>query len=60
MNKMIYLNKSLYNIIERINNGENFTLMRLGDGERSLMLGKPVKAQEGWKAPDKVTALGKA
>ena len=60
MNKMIYLNKSLYSIIERINNGENFTLMRLGDGERSLMLGKPVKAQEGWKAPNKVTALGKA
>ena len=38
--------------------GENFALVRCADGERSLMLGKSVKAQEGWQADQGLTLLG--
>lgn len=40
--------------------GQNFALVRNGDGERCLMLGKSVHAQEHWEAPSKLTSLGKA
>ena len=60
MNDRIYLKDSLNEILNKIESSENFSLMRYGDGERSLMLGKPVKAQEGWTAPDSITSLGKA
>lgn len=39
---------------------ESFALLRYGDGERALMMGKKVNAQEGWAAPSTVTPLGKA
>lgn len=35
-------------------------LTRYGDGERALMCGKAVKAQEGWEAPPRLTGLGEA
>ena len=60
MSKKIFLDGSMETVFQKINSCENFTLMRMGDGERSLMLGKPVHAQEGWVAPQEITALGKA
>ncbi len=43
----------------KIERGENFALARYGDGERLLMTGSRVKAQEGWHAGNKLTLLGK-
>lgn len=43
---------------QKIVAGENFALVRYADGERSLMLGKAVKAQEGWQAGQGLTLLG--
>lgn len=37
---------------------ENFTLLRYGDGERAIMEGRSVIAQEGWRSPDEITKLG--
>lgn len=54
------LDKAMDVIFSRIQSGENIVLFRMADGEHSLMLGKPVLAQEGWKAPSEVTPLGKA
>lgn len=45
---------------QKIERGENFALARYADGERALMLGKAVKAQEGWQAGAELTDLGKA
>ena len=56
----IYLNDEFEKIWIRIKNRENITVFRYGDGERSLMIGKAVSAQEGWKAPESQTDLGKA
>ena len=44
----------------KIKNGENFMFMREADGERMLMRGQEIHAQEGWTAPPKLTALGRA
>ena len=44
----------------KIKRGENFMFLRYGDGERMLMLGQEVHAQEGWQAPNKLTSLGLA
>ena len=43
---------------QKIVAGENFALVRYGDGERSLMLGKSFRAQEGWQAGQVLTKLG--
>ena len=56
----IFLKNSIDFFFEKIENGVNFTLFRYGDGERSIMMGKSVVAQEGWKAPNQVTSLGKS
>lgn len=55
-----YLKDEFETIFSKIRNNKNITLFRLGDGERSLILGKSVHAQEGWSAPSTVTPLGKA
>lgn len=55
-----YLCDDFDKIFSFIKNNENIVLFRMGDGERSLMLGKPVLAQEGWISPCEVTPLGKA
>lgn len=59
MNKL-YLDKEYDKIFAKICNGDNITLLRYGDGERSIMTGKAVKAQEGWESPNTLTELGKA
>ena len=43
----------------KIERGENFALVRYGDGERALMIGKEVHAQEGWQAKNEITLLGR-
>lgn len=58
--RKIFLQDEFNKIWKRIEKKENITLFRYGDGERSLMIGKPVLAQEGWTAPSEITELGKA
>lgn len=55
-----YLNDDFEKIFTSIRNNENIVLFRHADGERSLMLGKPVHAQEGWISPAELTPLGSA
>ena len=58
--KQKYLTEDFIFFRDKINAGENFTLMRLGDGECMLMSGRSVSAQEGWSSPPELTSLGKA
>lgn len=56
----IYLDQEFDKFWKKIKNGENFAFMRHADGERSIMLGEAVAAQEGnWKSPNYVSKLGK-
>jgi len=43
---------------KKLYNGHNIMLLRFGDGERAIMTGKSVKAQEGWCSPNSITKLG--
>lgn len=54
----IYLDKEFEKFWRKIERNENFALVRNGDGERAIMLGHAVKAQEGWRAPAYSTKLG--
>jgi len=45
---------------QKIQRNENFAFVRNADGEYAIMTGRSVTAQEGWKSPDYITALGKA
>ncbi len=45
-------------IWSKIENGDNFAFLRYGDGELALMLGREVRAQEGWHAEAKLTQIG--
>lgn len=56
----IILSEEFDKIWNKVEKGENFVLLRYGDGERSIMIGKKVTAQEGWVSPDYVSTLGKA
>lgn len=58
--KKIYLDKEYDYFMNKILNGDNFMLLRYGDGERSIMMGKKVVAQEGWTSPEEITNLGRA
>lgn len=60
MNNKIFLNNEFDRFWNKISNGENFSLLRYGDGERSIMRGMKIKAQEGWESPDCLSELGKA
>jgi glycosyltransferase involved in cell wall biosynthesis len=53
-----YLNNEFDKFWQKIENGENFALMRNGDGERAIATGRSVTAQEGWKSPEFVSKLG--
>lgn len=56
----IYLDKEFEKFWQKIENGENFAFMRNADGERSIMIGEAVSAQEGnWKSPNYISKLGK-
>lgn len=56
----IFLDQEFSKFWRKIENKENFTLLRYGDGERAIMCGEVVKAQEGWKSPAYVSELGEA
>jgi len=60
MANKIYLDKEFDKFWKKIEKKENFVLLRYGDGERAIMCGKKVRAQEGWESPDYVSKLGKA
>lgn len=56
--KLRLLDKEIDFFIKKINKGENFALVRNGDGERAIMRGKKVIAQEKWESPDYISKLG--
>lgn len=58
--KKILLTDEYNRVFEKLNKKENFTLLRYGDGERSIMTGVSVTAQEGWKSPEGMSKLGEA
>lgn len=47
--KTLYLDKEFDRIFAKLYNKENFSLLRYGDGERAIMIGQNVNAQEGWQ-----------
>jgi hypothetical protein len=59
MTETVLLNAEFDKFWQKIENNENFALMRNGDGERAIMTGRSVTAQEGWKSPEFVSKLGK-
>lgn len=60
MAEKIYLDKEFSKFWGKLENLENFTLLRYGDGERAIMCGEAVKAQEGWVSTPYVSKLGEA
>jgi glycosyltransferase involved in cell wall biosynthesis len=54
----IFLDEEFDKFWTKIERGENFALMRNGDGERAIMSGRQVTAQEGWTSPDHLSKLG--
>ncbi|MBX7490434.1 hypothetical protein [Helicobacter turcicus] len=60
MEHEIFLDKEFDKIWNKIENKENFVLLRYGDGERGIMCGKKFIAQEGWQSPSYVSKLGEA
>ena len=55
---MNFCDISSTDIRNKIKNNENFTLLRYGDGERAIMTGQKVIAQEGWQSPNEMSKLG--
>ena len=60
MAEKIYLDQEFNKFWKKIEKGENFVLLRYGDGERAIMCGETVTAQEGWVSPNYVSKLGNA
>ena len=58
--KKVYLDDEFEKFWNMLDNNENFALLRYGDGERAIMEGRQVLAQEGWHSPDYIGSLGKA
>ena len=57
--KKISLNSEFDRIWNKIENGENISFLRYADGERAIMTGQSVAAQEGgWASPNHVSKLG--
>ena len=46
----IFLKDEYERIFSRIANGDNITVLRYGDGDRAIMTGEKVVAQEGWSS----------
>jgi hypothetical protein len=58
MPEKIYLDDEFKKIWTLIEAGENIAFLRHGDGERAIMEGRSVKAQEGWESPGYISQLG--
>jgi glycosyltransferase involved in cell wall biosynthesis len=56
--KKIILSLEFDRIWNKIKNGENIALLRYGDGERAIMTGRSLVAQEGWASPGHISKLG--
>ncbi|MBM93273.1 MAG: hypothetical protein CMF51_00780 [Legionellales bacterium] len=56
----IYSAQAFESFWSKIEQGEQFALVRYGDGEQKIMQGVEVKAQEGWAAPAHLTRLSQA
>ena len=54
----MYLSIEFKKIWKKIANNENISILRYGDGERAIMTGKSVIAQEGWRSPNYIGKLG--
>lgn len=54
----IFLDSEFNKIWQKILQGENISVLRYGDGERAIMTGRVVTAQEGWQSTDYVSQLG--
>lgn len=57
---VLKLNEEYERIWAKVLAGENFALIRNGDGERGLIEGRSLHAQEGWESPEEITQLGVA
>ena len=58
--KKIFLDSEFERIWARIVAGENIAFLRYADGEKAIMTGESVSAQEGgWVSPDYVSQLGR-
>ncbi|MBR0220459.1 MAG: glycosyltransferase family 2 protein, partial [Synergistaceae bacterium] len=57
---VIKLSSELDKFLNKINNHENFALLRLADGERSIMTRQKIKGVDGWETSGAQTALGLA
>jgi len=60
MSRKKHLADELDVYMDRIKNGDNFALLRYGDGEKMLAEGRKIRAQEGWTSEERKTRLGKA
>lgn len=58
MPKIVCLDNEFNRIWNLIECGENIAFLRHGDGERAIMEGRTVKAQEGWESPEYISQLG--
>jgi len=59
MKTKILLDDQFEIIWSKILSGENFTFLRFADGEKAIMTGQPVVAQEGgWTSPNYISKLG--
>jgi hypothetical protein len=60
MTDRIYLDKEFDRFWAMVEGGENFAVIRHGDGEHAIMEGRSITAQEGWKSPEHISELGRA
>lgn len=56
---ILTLDKEYERIWNKLVKKENFAYIRCADGEYGLMNGQKIHAQEGWRSPAGITALGK-
>lgn len=56
----IYLDDEFQKFWSKIESAENFTLMRSGNGEYAIMVGRRVRGREGWESPSgTISKLGR-
>lgn len=60
MEHKISLDEEFDRVWNKFKKQENFVLLRYGDGERAIMCGRKVVAQEGWQSTDYISRLGEA
>lgn len=56
--EIIFLDRDFDRIWKKIENRENFALLRYADGEKAVMMGESIVGIDGWETPNKLTSLG--